>query len=444
MPAEMSTIWSTNMSKSSLRLSVGVFILSFGFAACGTVPSSADDKAIGGPPATAPGARPAGDPKDALEKGVGWLVAQQNPDGGYGPYGDQAYLRLKNTSDVGLTSFALYALAKSPRGNRPADGPYIAKAVEFLLGRQQADGGFYDPKDPTLQNYKTCVTLMALNALDRVKYAAQIRKAQAFIKAQQFTEEDGYKPNENLGYGGIGYGSAQRPDLSNTQFGLEALHDSSLSGSDELWKKAVVFIARTQNAKTVDPVLKDLHIGTTQDGGFRYAPGETRGPTETAADGTKIFSSYGSMTYAALKSLLYANVDRNDPLVRDAFAWISNHFSVKENPGMATTANPKAGQQGLFYYYHTMAKALSAYGQPVIKDEKGIEHVWARELADQLIALQNPDGHWQNTSERWLEEVPVLATSFALVSLAECASQLESAKSPGAAPAAPGDAKGSK
>ena len=299
------------------------------------------------------GAR-AGDIPASVEKAVKWISTQQNPDGGFGPYGEQKDLRLKDASDVGITAFAVYALAKSPPAARASLGSSVSRAVDFLLSKQQKDGGFYDPKDATLQNYKTCVTLLALNALDRAKHADAIQKAQAFIKAQQFDEDDGYKPGENLMYGGITYGPGEKrkADLSNTQFGLEALAESGVSGSEELWKKAVVYIARCQNAKAVEPILADLKIGTTGDGGFRYSPGDTRGPQNKEEPGPRIFPSYGSMTYAALKSLLYANVSKKDPMVRDAFAWISTNYTVLENPGMATSASPKAGLQGLFCAPH--------------------------------------------------------------------------------------------
>lgn len=358
--------------------------------------------------------------KESIDRGTAWIIKQQNPDGGYGPFGEAEYLRLKNTSDVGVTAFALYALAKNPAGYKASSGPFISRALDFLLAKQQPDGGFYDPRDPTLQNYKTCVSLLALNTLDRVKYASSIQKAQNFIRQQQFTEEDGYKPNEHLGYGSIGYGSKVKGDMSNTQFGVEALAESGVSAADELWKKAVVFIARSRNAREVDPILKELKIGTSGDGAWRYAPDDTRGPIEVLDDGTRIFSSYGSMTYAALKSLLYANVTRDDPMVKDAFAWISRTFTVRENPGMATREKPVAGQQGLYYYYHTMAKALALYGEKLIKDAKGVEHDWATELGTHLASLQQADGSWKNTSERWMEEIEVLATSYAVIALVEC------------------------
>ena len=46
-------------------------------------------------------------------------------------------------------------------------------------GPPSPDGAFVDPGDPTLQNYKTSVTLLALCALDRQKHAGAIQKAQA-------------------------------------------------------------------------------------------------------------------------------------------------------------------------------------------------------------------------------------------------------------------------
>ena len=409
--------------KASSRLSTGMLLA----ALVATPLVTGEEK--GAPPEK--GSRTAQGIQAAADKGAAWLATQQNSDGGYGPFGD---LRVKNASDVGITAFAIYALAKSGAATRAESAASVARAVDFLLRNQQENGAFYDPKDPTLQNYKTCVALLALNALDRVKHAGAIKKAQAFIKAQQFDEDDGYKPGENVGFGGIGYGSKQRPDLSNTQFALEALAESGLSGTEELWKKAVVFVARCQNSKTVDPLLEKMNIGTSKDGGFRYTPDETRGPSESLDTGPKIFSSYGSMTYAALKSLLYASASKDDQLVKDAFDWISRNFTVRENPGMATKANPKAGQQGLYYYYHTMAKALSLYGQPIIKDDKGVGHDWARELGEHLISLQSPEGSWKSTSERWYEEIPVLATSYAVVALVECKASLE--KTSAAAPAA--------
>jgi len=377
----------------------------------------------------------ASDYQPAIDRGTRWLLSHQNPDGGFGPYGEEEYLRLKNTSDLGITAFALYALAKNLPALKGSDNPSVSQAVDFLLSRQQENGGFYDKKDSTLLNYKTSVALLALNTLGRVQYADAISKATAFIKDQQFGAAGGDAQNESVNDGGIGYGSREKkPDLSNSQFAAEALGEAGVSGSDELWKRLVVFVSRCQNAESLDPLLREHGIGTTGDGGFRYGPDQTRGPTETLDDGVQVFSSYGSMTYAALKTLLYAYVQKTDPVARQAFAWISRNFTVKENPGMATRQNPKAGLEGLYYYYHTMAKTLSLYGEPIIKDKRGVEHRWAKELGDHLVSLQKKDGSWQNTSERWWEKIRALDTAYAMIALSECQAQLAREKAAAGGP----------
>ena len=75
--------------------------------------------------------------------------------------------------------------------------------------------------------------------------------------------------------------------------------------------------------------------------------------------------------------------------------------------------------QGLFYYYHVFAKALNAWGQPIIVDAKKVPHNWRAELIQQLATLVKEDGSWVNKSDRWWEGSPVLATSFAMLALEE-------------------------
>ena len=121
------------------------------------------------------------------------------------------------------------------------------------------------------------------------------------------------------------------------------------------------------------------------------------------------------MTYAGLLSFIYAEVDRDDPRVQAAVDWITNHFTVEENYGME--------MQGLFYNYHTMAKALKTYGESTIVDAKGVSHDWYRELAEKLINEQKPEGFWVNESSRWMERDPVLVTSYAVIALATAYSE---------------------
>jgi hypothetical protein len=122
--------------------------------------------------------------------------------------------------------------------------------------------------------------------------------------------------------------------------------------------------------------------------------------------------SYGSMTYAGLKSMIYAGLTPEDPRVQAAYEWIQRHYTVEENPGM--------GPQGLFYYYHTFAKALGTLGHEELTDAEGQPHDWRADLARQLLAAQQDDGSWVNEHPRWLEGDPNLVTGYALMALAYC------------------------
>ena len=103
---------------------------------------------------------------------------------------------------------------------------------------------------------------------------------------------------------------------------------------------------------------------------------------------------------------------RTDARVKAATAWIAEHYSVTEHPGQ--------GNAGLFYYYHTFAKALDATGQDQLTDSDGVKHDWRKELAEELIKRQQPDGSWANENQRFMEGDANLATSFALLALDHC------------------------
>jgi squalene-hopene/tetraprenyl-beta-curcumene cyclase len=121
------------------------------------------------------------------------------------------------------------------------------------------------------------------------------------------------------------------------------------------------------------------------------------------------------MTYSGFKSMLYAKVDREDPRVQAAWDWIRRYYTLDHNPNMPQ----RQSREGLFYYLHVFSKALRAWGEPIIVDDKGVKHDWRMELADQLAGLQNKDGSWVNKAERWMESNPVLATAYAILALQE-------------------------
>jgi squalene-hopene/tetraprenyl-beta-curcumene cyclase len=226
--------------------------------------------------------------------------------------------------------------------------------------------------------------------------------------------------------GGIGY-SDKTPgwaDLSNTQYALESLRAAGVPADAPVFSKALQFLQRVQNrseSNNVDYKLEDGRIVVSlDDGGGFYSPTESKADMVEVGDGKWAFRSYGSMTYALLKCYLLAGLPKNDPRVRDAVKWIGNHYTLSENPGFDTAKTPDAGQQGLYYYYLTMARALTLLGEAKVKDADGIEHDWKAEMRDRLRAMQRKDGSWANPKDRWMEGHPVLATSFALGAFSCC------------------------
>lgn len=325
---------------------------------------------------------------EAVDRGLNWLKLQQSPDGFFHDH-------------PGLTALAISAFLRHPENRyKEADHPFIQKSIKALLKLQQPNGGIYDvDKQPALPNYNTSIALLALSDANNPKYNDAIEKAQKFIKGLQVQD------TESVYYGGIGYGSRETVhDLSNLNFALQSLKESGVE-DQAVWNKAIKFLERCQNNSETND-----QNWAGNDGGFIYAPdGESKA-------GSK--KSYASMTYAGLLSFIYANVEKNDPRVQSAINWIKKNFTVEENYGM--------GKQGLYYNYHTMAKALKIYDEAVIVDAKGISHDWYRELAEKLISEQvvietdSPDqqGYWQNTEARWWERDPVLVTSYSVLALA--------------------------
>jgi squalene-hopene/tetraprenyl-beta-curcumene cyclase len=228
------------------------------------------------------------------------------------------------------------------------------------------------------------------------------------VKGLQWASDED-KDESDPFYGGAGYGKHKRPDLSNTSFLVDALHTCGDGPDDEAIQRALIFVSRCQNLES--PHNTTPFASKVNDGGFYYtcAAGGQSQAGETANGGLR---SYGSVTYAGLKSMIYAGVEPDDPRVKAAVDWIQKHYGLDTNPGM--------GDAGLFYYYHTFAKALHALGVDEVEDADGVTHNWRSELIEELARRQRPNGSWVNENERWLEGDPNLSTAYALLALSYC------------------------
>lgn len=342
-----------------------------------------------------------------LQRGARFLLAQRI-DGGWGFDGRR---------DAGITAMAVAALAAVPEP-RPAEvQAALLTGLEWLVTLQKDDGSIHEGQ---IANYVTSAAVLALSRSGREADKERIRRAADFLKQLQADEGEGYTSDHRY-YGGVGYGNDERPDLSNLQMALEALHEAGVAGSDPAFQKALTFLQRCQNhSETNDLTLvsEGKTYASGNDGGAGYAPGESKAGFVELADGKRIPRSYGSMSYALLKGYLFAGLAKDDPRVQALWSWLRENYTLDVNPGFPASDDPTASYQGLFYYFYTMAKALDLYGEETLVDGAGASHAWRQELAGRLVAMQRQDGSWINeNSSKWFEGNPVLATSYAMLAL---------------------------
>jgi squalene-hopene/tetraprenyl-beta-curcumene cyclase len=339
------------------------------------------------------------------DKAIEFLKTHQNADGSWGPN--------ESPQKMGITGVVVTGLLQS--GKVTAEDPVVAKGLKYIESLVNEKAGHIAGSDSkvNLHNYVTSVNVMALQAANKPeKYKAVVGDAVKFLKQLQWDEGEDKKPEDDF-FGGAGYDSKSRPDLSNTQFFLDALKDAGIPADDPVMRKALMFVSRCQNLEGENNKLP--WAGKINDGSFIYSAAGG-GSTKTSDDPKAPLTGYGSMTYAGIKSMIYCGVGKEDPRYKKAFEWISKNYTVDRNAGM-----PDAfAQRGLYYYYHTMAKTLDVMNIDEVEDAKGVKHDWRKDITQALAQRQKADGSWINETDRWMEGNPSLVTGYALMALSHC------------------------
>jgi squalene-hopene/tetraprenyl-beta-curcumene cyclase len=339
----------------------------------------------------------------AVGRAVEYYRENQAKDGSWG--GKQS---------MGVTGLALTGMLRTGKVG-PKD-PMAERALKYIESLINPKAGHIAGQDPRvqLQNYVTSINVMALTTADRDSYKAVVADATKFLRNLQWDEGEGKKPTDDF-YGGAGYDSKSRPDLSNTQFFLDALVAAGIPKTDPAFQKALVFVSRCQNLKGEGN--DQPWAGKINDGSFVYSAaggGQTKVQEQPNADGG--LPGYGSMTYAGIKSLIYCGATKEDPRIQKAYEWIQKNYTLERNPGM-----PKErAQWGLYYYYHSMAKCLDTLGVDEVVDSDGKKHDWRAELTAALVKRQKADGSWVNDQDHWMEGDPQVVTAYALMALSHC------------------------
>ncbi|GEP42384.1 prenyltransferase/squalene oxidase repeat-containing protein [Brevifollis gellanilyticus] len=345
------------------------------------------------------------------DRGLAFLKSKQNAE--TGQWGD--------AEPVAFTALAITSILLAPE-RKPTDPipAEVEKGIAFILKNVQPDGGIYVK---ARANYNTSLALTALMLAPSKEREPILIAARRFIIGQQ-NDHDEKGKLDNPNDGGIGYGTPKpnnpaHADLSNTHFALEALYyaqallaDKGDAAKDEPQLNYSAAIQFVKNCQNLPESNKAAWVSTDakDKGGFIYSPGETRGEEAKGPDGKVALRSYGSISYAGLLSFIYAGLGKDDANVKAVLQWLNENYSLNENPGM--------GAKGLYYYYHTMAKALSIAGTDFLKTKDGKVIDWRADLAGKLLSLQTGDGSWTNAEGRWMESDSTLATTYMLMALA--------------------------
>lgn len=350
--------------------------------------------------------------RKSIEKAIEFFRKTQGEDGSWSPRAGPA-----------ITGLVVAAMLDQP--NIGPNDPTVRRGIEFILSKVQPDGGIYDGMLP---NYNTAISISALTRVrgDR-RIAEVLENAEKFLRSLQNLEgtvdAQGRAVTADHPFrGGFGYGNHGRPDGSNTQLAAQAFRDLGVDCDDPVFQEIVRFTSRLQaipeneflvgkvemdgGAIYATSINKD-HVGVPQS----FASPEAR---EAAIEGRPMpkLRTYGSMSYAMIKTYIYADLSRSDPRVIGAYNWIRNNYTVERNPGMPDHLK----HNGFFYYLMTMARALHAWNAPITTPE-GEPINWQSDLVRKLASLQREDGSWINESDRWMEGDPALVTAYAVIGI---------------------------
>ena len=364
------------------------------------------------------------DPASIRQRGIDFLLQNQE-DGVFFMSVPGRGGEIRKMFDPGLTGLCLAALQSKPAADRTdAERAVIQSGLAWLVGQQAEDGSF---GRRTLV-YSTSAAVFGLSRAEGDAYAEPLARARKWLLGIQNIEGRSYS-SDDLDYGSFGYGNSERGDLSNTSFAIQAIREAGGAEDEEGLVKALSFLQKLQNRRATNDVeleAKDEKTGEVykviagNDGGATYYPGASPAGFDQAGDGIRHPRSYGSMTYALLKTYTLCGVGADDDRVRAAAQWIQSHWTVEVNPGSHPELGEKARYQGLFYYYMVMAQALDLMGVDEVQDgDRAVD--WRRDLSAQLGRLQSENGAWRNDrNDRWYEGLEIICTAYAMLALQHC------------------------
>jgi len=337
-------------------------------------------------------------PQPALHRAAAYLWSHQEADGGWHSH---TYGLLR--SGQSLTPFVLDALLEVPEDEYPQPRAGVDQALAFIRAHTLVGAvGTSDRDIPDYPNYSTALAVSALCRAHRAGWEAQIAPMIAYLRLQQFTEQNGWRPPDPA-FGAWGMGGDRRTppdtghvDLSMTRYVLDALRAAGTVDSDPAFIAARVFVERCQNFNP--------HRPDDSDGGFFFST--TESDTNKAGQDGNHFRSYGTTTADGILALLATGHPPTGARVVAAQRWLTSHHRDMAVPGFTGEAY-RRWPQGLAFYYS--ASSARAFRMLQVDTGDGVLRG--------LQQTQRADGSWVNPENLVKEDDPLMATPFAVRAL---------------------------
>lgn len=345
------------------------------------------------------------DQESALARGVAWLLKQQAADGGWH---SQAYGQLKGGAAV--TALVLDTLSQLPKESITKHEPAIDRGFQFLragFAKRRtiaATDGSLDFPTYGSALFLTATTRLA-NKSDEIQ--KQTKLAREYLFGAQLLEPRGFAA-DHASYGGwdfLGADDAQGittgTNVSVVAHVLEAFATDKSAAAEKSRVAAKGWLLRCQQA----------------DGGFAFTPEpmSLNNKAEFADQARTKPRSYGTATCDGIRGLLALDLTVDDANIKRAITWLSKNPALEVVPGFEALPAETEWRRGLrFYYYYGLARILP---QLPAADRPGRQQAIERIL----LKEQQADGRWQNESDRMRENDPLIATSFAVSTLAQLA-----------------------
>ncbi len=305
--------------------------------------------------------------RTAIDGGIKYLLAEQNPNGSWSPYPRQP---------GGVTALCTLALLNSGVDPNNAE---IKRALSYLRKIEL---------NKLSQTYNVSLQTMALCAAEPREHLAKIQKNVNWLESIQQPQ------------GQWSYGARAGGDNSNSQFAVLALHEAERVGAtvkQETWEKAVAYWKGCQNPGG--------SWGYQKSGGAGLGSMTCAGIAATVICKGRVDNSNATIKNGLVQC---CQPQEEDDSLDRALTWLGNNFSVRRNPG-------RRGAGSYWHYYYLYG--LERVGRLTARRLIG-EHDWYREGAEFLISQQDPFSH-QWTGQGHAEKHPHIATALALLFLSK-------------------------